>query len=85
MIIFGSWWSTSETGQCDAGCLLHLARRPAGGCTGGICEGLPREARYMEFWLGAAQARKREVIGGCTAEHIKETGGKIMKNLDLMV
>ena len=44
--------------RLDAGCLLHLAGRPAGGCTGGICEGLPREAGCMEFRMGAAQARE---------------------------
>ena len=58
-MIFGSW--SGKTGQLCAGCLLHLARRPAGGCTAGICEGLPRKARCMEFWMGAAQAREREV------------------------
>ena len=49
----------SETGQCDcrdAFYILHGDLLVA--ATGGICEGFPREARYMEFWLGAAQARK---------------------------
>ena len=38
-------------------------------------------------WSSGWELRRpgNEVIGGCTAEHIKETGGKIMKNLDLMV